>query len=345
MKKHLRNPKSVFLVLSAIVAMLVAAYLFNRPEGASARQSTDDAYVRADFVTVVAEVPGTITDVLVEDDQSVDAGTPLVHIDDRDLRIALVSAEAELASSAAAVVGLEGEVERQGLAIAQARSALAASASTVALAESNKRRFANLAADGSGTVLAKQQADADWAREQSTHEGLKAAWKAAEVRTRVLTADLEKARAAKQLAAAGRDAATLALSRAQIAAPIKGVVAQRAARAGGYVRAGDRLLTLVPLDRVYVEANFRETQLAKMRVGQPVTVLIDALPDMRLSGVVESLSAASAVSFSAIPPHNATGNFTKIVQRLPVRIRIDPDQDGFNQLRVGMSVKPTVDVR
>ncbi len=128
-------------------------------------------------------------------------------------------------------------------------------------------------------------------------------------------------------------------------APVSGVVAQRSARVGGYARVGQPLLTLVPLDAVYVEANFRETQLAHVRVGQPATITVDALPNVRLKGRVESLGPASGVSFSTTPPHNATGNFTKIVQRLPVRIRIEPGQEDARLLRVGMSVRPSIDVR
>lgn len=163
-------------------------------------------------------------------------------------------------------------------------------------------------------------------------------------RRRFLRAELEKARSALLAAQAEKAAVDLKLSYASIVAPVSGVVAQRKARVGGYARMGEPLLTLVPVDAVYVEANFRETQLARVRVGQPVDITVDALPDVRFKGRVQSLGPASGVSFSPVPPHNATGNFTKIVQRLPVRIQLEPGQEGARQLRVGMSARPRVDV-
>jgi len=314
-----------------VTGALVGAFLIlNRPESVASEQSTDDAYVQADFTVVAPQVAGVVSRVAVEDNQQVRAGARLVSIDDRELRIAVDTAKATVAS-------LQAQLDRQQSAIVQARAAVAASIASLKLAEANRSRFANLARDGSGTVQAEQQADAQLDIQRATRERDQAGVRAAEQQVAILRAELDKALAAKANA-------ELNLSYTSVVAPVSGVVAQRKARVGGYVRVGDPLLTLVPLDALYVEANFRETQSARVRVGQPVDILVDALPGVRLKGRVESLGPASGVSFSPLPPHNASGNFTKIVQRLPVRIHLEPGQEDARRLRVGMSVRPRIDV-
>lgn len=312
------------------VALGAAFFIFNRPESGGSAQSTDDAYVQAHFTVVAPQVAGVIGRVAVDDHQAVQAGAPLVNIDDRALRIAVDAAKANVDS-------LQAQLERQQSTIAQARAALAASAASLKLAEANRGRFANLARDGSGTVQAHQQAEAEWENRRAARERDQAGLRSAEQQVAVLRAEVEKARIAHANA-------ELNLSYASVVAPLDGIVAQRRARVGGYARVGEPLLTLVPLDALYVEANFRETQLARVRVGQPVDIAVDALPGVHLKGRVESLGPASGVSFSPVPPHNATGNFTKIVQRLPVRIHLEPGQEAARQLRVGMSVRPRIDV-
>ncbi|MHA6203483.1 HlyD family secretion protein [Dyella soli] len=314
----------------AALALIGAFMILNHSESTASEQGTDDAYVQADFTVIAPQVAGVISRLAVEDNQEVQAGAPLVNIDERDLRIATDNAKATADS-------LQGQLDQQQSLIAEARATVAASGANLKLAEANRNRFANLARDGSGTIQARQQADAAWDIQQATLERDRAGLRAAEQQVAILQANLDKARAAKA-------DADLKLSYATIVAPVSGFVAQRKARVGAYTRVGEPLLTLVPLDAVYVEANFRETQLARMRVGQPVDITVDALPDAHLKGSVESLGPASGVSFSAVPAHNATGNFTKIVQRLPVRIRLDPNQDDIRRLRVGMSVRPRISI-
>ncbi|MHA6890431.1 HlyD family secretion protein [Ralstonia pseudosolanacearum] len=334
-----------FTGLTVAAALAGAFLILNRPESEASEQSTDDAYVQADSTVIVSQVAGTITRVEVADHQEVQAGAPLASIDERDLRIAADNAKAHIASAQATIDGLQAQIARQQSTIEQARAAVAATGANLKLAEANRNRFANLARDGSGTVQAQQQADAQWDIQRAARERDLAGLHSAEQQTAILRADLEKARASLLSAQAEQATADLNLSYARVIAPVSGVVAQRSARVGGYARVGQPLLTLVPLDAVYVEANFRETQLAHVRVGQPATITVDALPNVRLKGRVESLGPASGVSFSTTPPHNATGNFTKIVQRLPVRIRIEPGQEDARLLRVGMSVRPSIDVR
>ncbi|HEL4101837.1 HlyD family secretion protein [Stenotrophomonas maltophilia] len=326
------------------ISLLAAVWVFNSKESNSSSQTTDDAYVRADFVSIVPQVAGVITHVAVEENQRVKAGAPLLSIDKRDLQIALATAQGQVASAEATIAGLKAQLERQQSTIAQAKAARDSSSATLALAAANKKRFASLAADGSGTVQAKEQADADWGIQQAAHSRDTAGLKSAEQQVLILQADLQKAEASLIVANAAKDDAELNLSYAEIAAPVEGVVAQRSARVGGYARVGEPQLTLVPLNALYVDANFRETQMARVQVGQPVNIRVDAIPGLVLKGRVESLAPASGVSFSAVAPHNATGNFTKIVQRLPVRIQILPNQAETQQLRVGMSVRPTIDV-
>ncbi len=323
-------PRGFRLTLATLAAATLAgAFLvLNRPESAAAEQATDDAYVRADFTVIAPQVAGLVGRVAVAEHQQVVAGAPLVEIDARSLHIALASAQAQVDS-------LRAHVVRQASAIAQARAAVAASQARLQLADANRARFANLARDGSGTVQAREQAEAEHDIQRAASARDQAGLRAAEQQLAVLRADLARAQAA-------RADAELNLSHAQIRAPVAGTVAQRRARVGSYVRVGEPLLTLVPLDALYVEANFRETQLARVRVGQPVQIAVDALPGVQLQGRVESLGPASGVSFSPVPPQNATGNFTKIVQRLPVRIALEPGQEDAGRLRVGMSVQPRI---
>ena len=168
---------------------------------------------------------------------------------------------------------------------------------------------------------------------------------AARQKVDILKADLDKARAALAHAQAAQATAELKLSYTRITAPIGGTVGQKSVRIGTFVNAGKPLLAIVPLDTVYIAANFRETQLARVQTGQAVDIEVDALSGEVLKGAVKSLGPASGVSYSAVAPHNASGNFTKIVQRLPVRIRIDPGQPAAAKLRVGMSVTPTIHIR
>jgi len=342
MAKNLR-----FYTLAGLLVIAAAAgagWLLTRSESDAATQATDDAYVQADFTVIAPQVSATIAKVDVLEHQAVRAGQPLLHLDDRALRIAVDAAKAHVASADAAVNGLQAQIERQGSALRQAKAALSADDASLSLAEANRQRFSNLARDGSGSVQAQQQADSQWQVQQAARERDLAGVQSTEQQTTILKADLERLKAAVLSARAEQAAAELNLSYAQIQAPTNAVVAEQSARVGGYVHAGQALLTLVPADGLYVEANFRETQMAHMRVGQPVSLNIDALPGVQLKGEVESLAPASGASLSPLPAHNATGNFTKIVQRLPVRIRLLPGQAALPQLRVGMSVHPQIDV-
>lgn len=329
------------------VALLVAvaiggALYLNRPESRASSQSTDDAYVQADFTTVAPQVSGTMKRVLVQENQEVVAGDLLAVIDDRDFIVALDAAKARVASAQASVASLQAQLVRQEASIAQAKASVSADDASLKLARENQMRFHNLSLDGSGTVQALQQAHAQVSIQLASREKNQAGVQAARQQVAILKADLENARAAIDQARSAQSAAELRLSYSQITAPVSGTIGHNLVRVGAFVKVGDPLLAIVPLDSVYVTANFRETQLARVRPGQAVEIKVDALPGELLKGSVESLGPASGISYSAIAPHNATGNFTKIVQRLPVRICIHPGQAAAARLRVGMSVAPTI---
>ncbi|WP_349747319.1 HlyD family secretion protein [Pseudomonas frederiksbergensis] len=335
-------------IISAVLLLAVAiggVLYLNRPESSASTQSTDDAYVLADFTTVAPQVSGTVDSVMVEDNQLVKKGDLLAIIDDRDFVATLNAAKAEVASARAGIASLQAHLIQQETAIRQAQAAVAADDAALKLASVNQTRYRNLATDGSGTVQARQQAEAQLSIQQARGETSQAGLQAAQQQVDILKADLEKARAALAHAQAAQATAELKLSYTRITAPIGGTIGQKSVRIGAFVNAGKPLLSIVPLDAVYVTANYRETQLARVQKGQAVDIEVDALPGETLQGTVDSLGPASGVTYSAVAPHNATGNFTKIVQRLPVRIRIDPDQPAAAKLRVGMSVTPKIRIR
>ncbi|MNS97225.1 putative multidrug resistance protein EmrK [compost metagenome] len=337
-------PKTAKIISAALLlAVIIGGALYlNRPESSASTQSTDDAYVQADFTTVAPQVSGTVDKVLIEDNQSVKVGDLLATIDDRDFIVAVNAAMAEVEGAEANIAGLQARLVLQETAIRQAKAAVEADDASLKLAKTNLARYRNLAADGSGTVQALQQAEAQLSIQLAAGEKNLAGLQAARQQVAILSADLEKAKAALAQAQSGQAAAELKLSYTRITAAVGGTIGQKSVRVGAFVNAGKPLLAIVPLDSIYITANFRETQLARVQAGHAVDIKVDALPGEVLKGMVESLGPASGVSYSAVAPHNATGNFTKIVQRLPVRISINPGQSAAAKLRVGMSVTPTI---
>lgn len=339
-----KKAKITSAVLLLAVAIGCVLYL-NRPESSASSQSTKDAYVQADFTFVASQIVGKVDQVFVEENQQVKAGDLLATIDDRDFVVAVDAAKAQVSGANASVASLEARLTQQQNAIHQAQAAVAMDKAELVLARANHERYRNLAADGSGTVQAMQQAQSQLNIRLASQEKNQAGLKAAQQQVAILQAELEKTKAALAQAQAAQAAAELKLSYTRITAPVDGTVGQKSVRVGAFVNTGTPLLAIVPLDAVYIQANYRETQLAHIQIGQTVDIKVDALPGATLKGTVESLGPASGVSYSAIAPHNATGNFTKIVQRLPLRIRVDSGQPEANKLRVGMSVVPTIQTR
>jgi membrane fusion protein (multidrug efflux system) len=338
----LSKSMKVTVVASLLVVAIGGIFYLNTPESASATQSTDDAYIQADFTIVAPQIAGKISQVLVDDNQVVKQGDIIAIIDDRDFVAAVKTAAAQVVSAQASINSLQAKLIHQASVIEQARATLDANFFALKLANFNLERYRNLALDGSGTVQARQEAEAQVSIQQANLRKNEAGLLAAKQDKDIQYADIDKAKAVLQQANSILDVANLTLSYTQISAPIDGIVGKKSLRVGSYVNPGVPLLAVVPLDEVYVYANFRETQLANVTAGQVVNIAVDALPGTVLTGHVDSIAPASGVSYSAVAPHNATGNFTKIVQRLQVKINIDDGQADTAQLRVGMSVVPTI---
>jgi membrane fusion protein, multidrug efflux system len=307
--------------------------------------STDDAYVKADTTTVAPKVSGYLREVLVADNQPVKAGQPLARIDDRDYAVAVEQAKADVAAAQADVDNAGASIDQQQAVIAQARSTVAVDQASLTFTEQDNDRYVSLARTGAGSVQNEQQAVSKLRIAQSMLQRDGAALTAEERRIGMLKAQLAKAEAVLAHDRAVRDQAVLNLSYTTIVAPVDGVVGNRSLRVGQYVQAGTQLMAVVPVNGVYVVANYKETQLTDVHAGQPVTVDVDMFPGTTVQGHVDSIAPASGQEFALLPPDNATGNFTKIVQRIPVKIVLDPGDKLAGLLRPGMSVTPIVDTR
>jgi membrane fusion protein (multidrug efflux system) len=307
-------------------------------------ETTDDAYVKADSTIIAPKVSGYIAEVLVSDNEPVKAGQLLARIDDRDFRTALNQAKADVAASEAAVRNLNAQIELQQPLIQQQAAEVDAAEANLKFAQEERARYDDLMKSGSGTVQRAQQTDAALRAQTAQLQQGKAGLIAANKRIEVLSTQHAQAVAQLDHARAVEEQAALNLSYTQITAPVDGTVGARSLRVGQYVQAGTQLMAVVPLDAVYVVANFKETQLTNVRNGQPVELQVDSFHATTLKGHVDSLSPASGLEFALLPPDNATGNFTKIVQRVPVKIVLD-DQSLKGLLRPGMSAVPTVNTK
>lgn len=310
----------------------------------SPSQATDDAYVTADFTRVAPRIAGQVERVFVEDNQQVKAGQLLAKIDDRDYRAALAAAEALVLEEKAEIASLDAEIARHPALVAQARAALRADRAAISFAQADAVRYHNLSEKGAGALQEEQKAHSALEQQRAAHERDSAALTASQRQLPMLEAARAEQVAELAKAEAALEQARLNLSYTEIRAPIDGMVGQRALRVGQFVTPGTHMASVVPLADAYILANFQENQLEHMRIGQPVRITVDSYPDLVLSAHVDSLAPATGLSFAPIAPDNATGNFTKVVQRIPVKIVIDKGQARANMLRVGMSVIPTVDV-
>jgi membrane fusion protein, multidrug efflux system len=329
----------LFLVGAVVLAFVfVVLLIIFAPHG---DVHTDDAYVTAHYTTVAPRVGGQVQSVLVNDNQPVRAGQLLATLDPRDYQTAVLSAEAALQSDEARRDQAAAEVARQPAVIRQAEDQVASARARLALSSADAARYTNLAVSGAGTVQQHQQADTTLRQDRAS---LASAENERAAQLRQLQA-LEAAEAAAvgQIRAdqSRLQQAQLNLSYTRLLAPMDGSIDQRTVEVGDYVSPGAATMTVVPLDQVYILANYREVALRHMAPGQHVRVHLDAY-DIDLDGVVNSIPPASGATYSPVPPNNATGNFTKIVQRLPVKITLTPGQPRARLLRLGMSVETTV---
>jgi len=307
--------------------------------------STDDAYVGAKNATLAAKITGYVADVLVDDNAHVHEGDIIAHIDDGDYQLAVKTARDNIATQQATVDRIGKQVAAQQAAVDQAQAQLASAQAGATRSELELKRQRDLAARSYATQQTLEQAQANRDQAAAAVQAGQAALEAAQAQVDVLKAQqVEALRTLDQfktaLAKAERD-----LSFTAIRAPFAGVIGNRAMQVGDLVQPGQRLASLVPLDAVYVDANFKETQLAQLHPGQPVAISVDAYSGRKLTGNVVSVAPASGSVFSLLPPDNATGNFTKIVQRLPVRIAVPAEVAEQGMLRPGMSVVVSVDTK
>ncbi|MBU9820976.1 HlyD family secretion protein [Rahnella sp. BCC 1045] len=330
-----------WLVAAVVVVLLIVIAFWTLSSGSA--QETDDAFVSADSTLVAPRISGTIADVYVKDNQSVKAGDVLAKIDDRDYRNAVLTAQASLETANAQMLSLNAQLAKQQQTILQAQALVNADSASIAYARQSADRYKRLLQNGSGTADARDESDASLRSKLASQQSDMAAVQAAEKQVDVLKAEQAQAKAAIDSATTALAQAKLNLSYTEITAPVDGVVGQRSLRIGGYVSAGTRVVAVVPLHDAYIVANYLETQLGDVQQNQPVDIKIDALPGVTLKGTVDSISPATGVTFSPISPDNATGNYTKVVQRLAVKIVLDKDQADAKRLKVGMSVIPTID--
>ncbi len=310
-------------------------------------ETTDDAYTQADAVAISPRVSGYIIRTLVTDNERVHAGQELARIDDRDYRNALAQSRADIAEQTARIDNIGAQLALQQSLIAEAEADIEAATAALTFAQQDSTRYAGLVRNGAASVQNAQQTAAILQQRSAEMARGKAARAAAEQQLAVLKTQRTQAEAALMRAQAVADQAALNLSYTVITAPIDGAVGDRGMRVGQLVQPGTRLLDVMPVGKdIYVVANFKETQLANMWRGEHVDIEIDMLHGAVLHGTVDSLAPGTGAKFALLPPENATGNFTKIVQRVPVKIKLDTaDARTLEQLRPGLSVTASVDTR
>lgn len=332
------------LLAGAAVVLLAAASWYGWDYWTVGRflVSTDDAYVKADNTAIAPKVSGYLNQVPVGDNQHVKTGQVLARIDDRDFKTALDQARADVAAASAAVASKHAQLDVQQATIDAAKATLDVDVAARVFTAQENKRYTDLAATGYGSVQNAQNAQARDNTAIAAIERDKANLASAQKQVELLNAEIGQAVAAEARAKALQRQAELNLSYTTITAPIDGVVGNRTLRIGQFVQAGTQLMSLVPSNGAYVIANYKETQLGNVRAGQPVDIEVDMFPGKAVHGHVDSLAPASGQEFALLPPDNATGNFTKVVQRIPVKILLDgADAD----LRPGMSVIPSIQTK
>jgi membrane fusion protein (multidrug efflux system) len=307
--------------------------------------STDDAYLAADTAMMAPKIGGYVADVRVNENQIVSKGQVLVVIDPRDYQAALDGAKADIAAAQASIASDEAQLSLQQSKIQAAQAMLQADIARANFAAADRRRYAAASASGASTEQLTSQASTEVSTAQATVDADKANLLGTQRQVQVLDAAAAQSQAALQQAQAKAEQARLDLSHTEVTAPFDGMIGDKTVQVGDYLQPGTEIMAVVPLDQVYVLANFKETQITNIWSGQPVTVTVDGYPDLHVTGTVDSVSPASGQEFALLPPDNATGNFTKIVQRVPVKILLNLNTSLIGKLRPGMSVEPSIDTR
>lgn len=343
----LKNPKVkwTLIAVGVLVVVLLIAWLIYHLLVGRYLQETNDAYLQADSVAVAPRVNGYVTAVHVQDHAWVKAGQPLLQIDDRTYRAQLEQAQAAVALRQADILAAQAALAGYHAQLAQSRTQVSAAAAQLKFANAEVARFAPLAASGADTHEHQEQLHQQRDQAQAQYDAAMAQVTTAQSQIAAGEAQLEQARAGLKQAQANVDQAQVAVEDTRLSAAIDGRVGDKTVQVGQFLSAGMRTMTIVPIHALYLTANYKETQVGLMREGQPVEIEVDALPDASLHGRVDSLSPGTGAQFALLPPENATGNFTKVVQRVPVRIRVEAGPEARKVLVPGMSVTATVDTR
>jgi membrane fusion protein (multidrug efflux system) len=342
-----RGGRRRFLLLTVAAVAIAAGAYFGHEWWTVGRfmVSTDDAYVGADTSTVAPRLSGYVTKVAIANNSAVKSGDPLVYLDDSDQKLAVTAAENQIAAQQAAIDRIDKQIEAGQAGVEQARTAIASANADAELAVADLARASTLAKNQFASQQSLQQAQATKDKTAAAVESAKAGLTTSQANVAVMQAQRTEAERALDQYQTTLDQKKLDLDHMVIRAPFDGVVGNRAVDPGEYVATGQRLLAVVPLQDVYVDANYKETQLGRIRPGASATVSVDAYSDATIEGTVESVAPASGAVFSLLPADNATGNFTKITQRVPVRIRIPASEAAKGNLRPGLSVVVEIDSR
>jgi membrane fusion protein (multidrug efflux system) len=309
-------------------------------------EATDNAYLQADKVVVAPKVGGFVAEVLAADNQPVKAGQILARIDDRDFRVAYLQSKADLDKARASLDGVGSALIQQQAKIEEAKADVAHAQAALDFATEEQKRYNDLLGRGAGTVQRSHQAISDFEQKKAALDKAKATYDAAQKQTDGLLSLEGAARASLQRSEINLEQEKLNLDYTTIIAPIDGVVGDRALRKGQFVQPGTNLLTLVPMGKsIYLVANFKETQIGAMVEGQAATFTVDAYGDHVFHGTIESFAPGTGSQFALLPPENATGNFTKIVQRVPVKIVLADGDPLISRLRPGLSAEAVIDTR
>lgn len=325
------------VILLAGIAFGIKEYIYFRKH-----VDTDDAQVDGDISPVVSRVGGYVDSIYFQENTHVDKGQVLVKIDDRDYKVKLEQAEAA-ESGAGANVGVgQSQIFQNEANSAAAKAKVTSAAAQLDKVSKDYQRYANLVKDGSITRQQFDQAQADLEVAQANYRSAQEQYKAAQEQVGATRSELNVTNKGVDQRKVDVDYAKLQLSYTVIKAPSSGIVSKKNVQIGQLVQAGQTLFNIVNDNSTYITANFKETQLDKIRDGQKVNIEVDAYPDLKLTGVVYNFSPATGAKFSLLPPDNATGNFVKVVQRVPVKIKINADKDVMAKLRPGMSVSVSV---
>jgi membrane fusion protein (multidrug efflux system) len=341
---HLPFYKTPLFMIGILLLPVSAGVFFYWLQAIHPFESTDNAYLKSHMSLISPKETGYVKEVRLEDNQTVKQGDLLVVIDDHDFQAKAAQAEAQVLLEKASAETLETDKRAQEARIREEHANIAAAEANIEKSAKDLKRFKNLAEEGAISAQSRDAAESAYKQAKAERDKFISARQGAQSRLSSLDARINESRARLKAAEAALELARIDLANTHVIAPFDGIIGNRSVQVGQLVQPGSALAYLIPADGLFVEANFKETQIGQMQAGQAVAITVDALPDRRFEGIVDSFAPASGSEFSLLPAENATGNFTKIVRRVPVKIRFNRDAD-LKQLRPGLSAVVQVKVR